>query len=84
MIKSRKTKTAAAIERDDVKITDDTNSKEHTNNNTPKWVFSKEDRTCPRCRGSNTEAYSTKGNIQYRRCRSPVCRKRYSVRGQKN
>ena len=34
---------------------------------------------CPRCGNLNTEAYSTKGKTQYRRCRGSMCRKRYTV-----
>ena len=36
---------------------------------------------CPRCKTIDTEAYSTNGNIQYRRCRRAVCRHRYSIFG---
>lgn len=38
---------------------------------------------CPRCGSFDTEAYSTQGKIQYRRCRAAICRWRYSVRGVK-
>lgn len=46
-----------------------------------KWIFPTT--ACPRCRGYNTEAYSTDSisGKQYRRCRSAVCRKRYCVLG---
>ena len=36
---------------------------------------------CPRCQTVDTEAYSTQGNIQYRRCRRAICRHRYHVIG---
>jgi len=38
---------------------------------------------CPRCRVDDTEAYSTKGIIQYRKCRRAICRKNFTVRGKK-
>ena len=38
---------------------------------------------CPRCRVNDTEAYSTKGIIQYRKCRRAICRKTYSVEGKR-
>ena len=37
---------------------------------------------CPRCRSLQTRATSTQGQIQYRECQMPVCRKRFSVRGE--
>jgi hypothetical protein len=49
---------------------------------TPKWHFP-DARRCTRCKGTNTEAYHTdvKKGRQYRRCRAPICRKKYSVNG---
>lgn len=38
---------------------------------------------CPRCGSSQTQAYSTQGQIQYRKCLSPICRHNYSVRGKR-
>jgi len=38
---------------------------------------------CPRCGAMDTVAYSTKGRVQYRRCRRPVCRRNFTVRGEK-
>jgi hypothetical protein len=51
---------------------------------TPKWHFP-DARQCPRCRGNNTEAYHTdvKKGRQYRRCRAPICRWKYSVNGRR-
>jgi len=37
---------------------------------------------CPRCGGSETRAYSTKADVQYRECLTPICRVRYAVKGQ--
>jgi len=37
---------------------------------------------CPRCGATDTEAYSTKGRIQYRRCRRAVCRRNFTVQGE--
>lgn len=37
---------------------------------------------CPRCKGTDTVSYKTNGNRQYRKCRAPVCRARYSEEGQ--
>lgn len=36
---------------------------------------------CPRCGGLNTEAYSTKGSVRYRRCLAPTCRENYKEIG---
>lgn len=36
---------------------------------------------CPRCGGTDTEAYATHGPVQSRVCRAPVCRHRYKVTG---
>lgn len=36
---------------------------------------------CPRCGVDDTEAYSTKGVKQSRRCRRAICRKNYQVIG---
>jgi hypothetical protein len=51
---------------------------------TPKWHFP-DARRCPRCKGTNTEAYHTdvKKGRQYRRCRAPICRWKYSVNGRR-
>lgn len=38
-------------------------------------------RRCPRCGTLDTEARSTQGDIQYRRCKRGVCRHAYSVVG---
>ena len=38
---------------------------------------------CPRCGSTNTRAYSTKKQVQYRVCLAPICRHKYSVYGQK-
>lgn len=38
---------------------------------------------CPRCGAADTEAYSTRKNIQYRRCSRAICRHKYTVRGKK-
>jgi outer membrane biosynthesis protein TonB len=38
---------------------------------------------CPRCKATDTTAYATKGNVQYRRCRRAVCRWLYHVIGTK-
>ena len=35
---------------------------------------------CPRCRVTNTEAYATRQETQYRRCRGATCGKRYTVK----
>ena len=37
---------------------------------------------CPRCGSIQTRSYSTHGKIQYRKCQAPVCRHRFSVRGE--
>jgi len=34
---------------------------------------------CPRCNSTHTAAYSTQGNIQYRKCLVAICRHRYKV-----
>lgn len=44
------------------------------------YVFDR-GRQCPRCRGWDTVATSTQGNVQYRRCRAPICQHRYAVVG---
>jgi len=36
---------------------------------------------CPRCKTYDTEATSTRGNKQYRRCRRAICLWRYCVTG---
>lgn len=36
---------------------------------------------CPRCASTNTIAVSTQGGVQYRKCRSVVCRTSYKVFG---
>jgi hypothetical protein len=36
---------------------------------------------CPRCGGTHTQAYSTQGKHQYRKCLAPVCGRRYTVTG---
>jgi len=38
---------------------------------------------CPRCKTTDTVAYRTAKNIQYRRCLRAICRWSYSVRGKK-
>lgn len=38
---------------------------------------------CPRCGADDTEAYSTRKNIQYRRCSRAICRHNYTVRAKK-
>ena len=38
---------------------------------------------CPRCQSTNTKAYTTRKNVQYRRCQSPICRWKYVVIGTK-
>lgn len=38
---------------------------------------------CARCGSSQTQAYSTHGNVQYRKCLVAVCRNRYPVIGTK-
>jgi hypothetical protein len=43
-------------------------------------VFARQVR-CPRCKANDTAAYRTKGEIQYRACQRPICRKRFSVKG---
>ena len=50
-----------------------------------RWVFPDNARVCPRCRTTDTEAYSTdtKNGRQYRRCQRAVCRWRYSVNGRR-
>lgn len=59
------------------------NGRQTTDGGNTKYIWPENRVVCPRCRGANTEAYSTKGNIQYRRCRQPVCRWNYSVRARK-
>lgn len=46
------------------------------------WSFPTVSR-CPRCGALDTQAYSTKGPTQYRRCRRAICRNGYAVRGKK-
>lgn len=46
----------------------------------PKFSFPNRSR-CQRCGGLNTEAYSTKGPVQYRRCLSATCRETYKAGG---
>lgn len=46
----------------------------------PKWSFPTVSR-CPRCGVTDTEATSTQGDTQYRKCRRGTCRKAYSVKG---
>ena len=46
----------------------------------PVYAFPTRSR-CPRCGSLNTEAYTTQGDIQRRRCRVPVCRRKYHVVG---
>jgi len=36
---------------------------------------------CPRCGSTNTTRTSAYRDIQYRQCRMPVCRHRFSVKG---
>jgi hypothetical protein len=36
---------------------------------------------CPRCGGTDTEAYATHGPVQSRVCRVPICRWRWKVTG---
>ena len=47
-------------------------------------VFPRESR-CPRCGGYNTVATATraKSAVQYRTCRSAICRHNYSVSGKR-
>ena len=45
----------------------------------PVYVFAGQQ--CPRCRGWDTVATSTQGDVQYRRCRAVVCQHRYAVVG---
>ena len=47
-----------------------------------RWSFPTVSR-CPRCGGTQTQAYSTQGKVQYRKCLAPVCQKRYSAMGTK-
>ena len=44
------------------------------------WAFPTKS-ACPRCKVLDTEATSTQGDRQYRRCRRAVCRHKYSVKG---
>ena len=44
------------------------------------WAFPTKSR-CPRCGSVETEATSTQGELQYRRCTVPVCRRTYVVYG---
>ena len=37
---------------------------------------------CPRCSSDDTERYSSRGRVQYRRCRRPICRHTFKVFGQ--
>ena len=37
--------------------------------------------TCKRCGSTHTQATSTQGKVQYRKCLAPVCYKRYTVIG---
>lgn len=37
---------------------------------------------CPRCRSINTKAVGKHGHTQYRVCQQPICRRRYSVKGE--
>lgn len=37
---------------------------------------------CPHCQSIETEAYATVGPVQYRRCRAPVCRRKFTVAGE--
>lgn len=36
---------------------------------------------CPRCGALDTVQTATKGDTQYRRCRAPICRWNFKVRG---
>lgn len=38
---------------------------------------------CPRCQTTDTFAYKTNGNVQYRKCQRAICRHSYPVFGTK-
>lgn len=46
----------------------------------PKYIFDR--KACDRCGQYNSVATSTQGNIQYRKCKTPICcGHNFSVRG---
>ena len=45
-----------------------------------RWSFPTPSK-CPRCQTIDTEAYSTRDKVQYRRCRRAICRHYYHVIG---
>lgn len=47
-----------------------------------RWAFPTVNR-CPRCGANDTQATSTQGDRQYRRCVRPVCRKTFTIFGKK-
>jgi len=48
----------------------------------PIYAFPTKSR-CPRCKQTDTEATSTQGKWQYRRCTRAICRHAYQVEGTK-
>lgn len=56
-------------------------AKEKTESDGPRYAFPSVS-CCPRCGANDTQATSTQGNTQYRKCVRGVCRRRYSVMGE--
>ena len=55
-------------------------SQDNEKSEKPKYIF--DPKPCPRCRQYNSIAVSTQGNIQYRKCKTPICLgNNFSVRG---
>ena len=75
-----KTRQAEDLDREGRNVADDTD--ENGAEKPAEYAFPTRSR-CPRCGSTHTEAYSTKGPVQYRRCLAPICRHRYSQFGER-